>query len=106
MGETIAKNNLEIMYPAITILPIELTKATYFKNYSHKFGTYPFIMDQKKCEDLHSIFKKGFTNGLDKYPDEGDNLNHALIINGKVYPGYNGYGIHEETKDIKLAKKL
>ena len=64
-----------------------------FENYFHKFGAYPFIMDQTKCKDLHNIFKKGSAKGLDKYPDDEDNLHHALIIKVKVYPGYAGYRI-------------
>ena len=104
--EKLAADNIEIMHQTITILPIELTRDENLKNYLHKFSAYLFIMDQTKYKDLHIIFKKRFKDGLDKYPNEEDELHHALIINGKVYLGYDGYGINEGTKDIKLAKKL
>ena len=63
-------------------------------------------MNQTKCNELHNIFKKGFTKGLERYPDGEDDLHHALIINGKVYPIYDSYGIHAGTDDTKFTKKL
>ena len=50
--------------------------------------------------------KKGFDVDLEKYPNDEDDLHHSLIIKGKAYPGYNGYGIHARMEDIKLAKKI
>ena len=103
--EKLAKDNLEIMHPAIKILSIELTGYSTFANYFYEFGVYPFIMDQTKCKDLHNIFKKEFSKGLERYPDDEEDLHHVLLSKGKVYPIYDCYGIHAETDDIKLAKK-
>ena len=102
----LAKDILEIMQSAIKILPMELTGDSNLANYFNKFGAYPFIMDQKKYEDLHNIFKKGFQKILERYPDDEEDLDHSLIIKGKVYPEYDSCGIYAGTDDIKLAKKL
>ena len=55
-------------------------------------------MNQTKFKDLYSIFKIEFADGLDKFPDEEDDLHHILIISGKVYLIYDGYGIHKGAK--------
>ena len=73
-----------------------------FKNYFHKFGAYPFSMDQMKCETLHCIFKAEFKKGLETYPDKENKLHHALIIKDKVYPGYHEYG--KSTRDQGTSK--
>ena len=100
------KANGEVMHQAIKILPIESTTDLNFTNYFLKIGAYPFIMDQAMRDELHNIFKIGFEAGRQKYPDEDDELHHALIVNGKVYLGYKGYGIHTGTNGIKLARSL
>ena len=104
--EKLAKDNLEIMHPAIEIHPMELAGNSNFPNYFYKFGTYPFIMNKTKCKYLHNISEKGFSKGLERYPDDEEHLYHALIINDKIYPGYDSYGIHARTDGIILAKKF
>ena len=103
--EKLAENNIEILHPAIKILPIELTRDLNLKNYFYKFGAYPFIMDQTKCTTLHIIFKKkGLKDGLEKYSIEENKLHRALTINGKIYLGYDGYGIHQGTRTSNWLK--
>ena len=90
-----------MMHLAIKIIPIELTLDRNFKNYFHKYEAYQFSIDQLKCELLHGIFKAEFTKGLETYPNEENKLHHALIMKDNVYLGYNGYGIHQASQDIK-----
>ena len=43
---------------------------------------------------------------IERSPDDEEDLHHTLIINGKVYRGYDIYGTRTGTDDVKLAKKL
>ena len=61
-------------------------------------------MNEEKWNELHDIFKTWFNVGLKKYPDKDYEINYALIIDGKEYPGYEGYVIHAGTNDIKLVQ--
>ena len=85
---------------------MKLTRDPNFKNYFYEFGSYTFRMNETKCNEIHNIFKTGFKAGPQKYPDANNKLQYALIIKEKEYPRYEGYKIHEETNDIKLAQNL
>ena len=102
----IANDNLKMMNNVIKILPEELTKHSNYRNYLLKYGAYTFLIDQLKCKHLPNIFIDGFSAGLKEYPDDTHKYYHSLIINKIVYPGYNGYGIHQGSDNDKTARKL
>ena len=56
-------------------------------------------MDELSCGNPHIIFKDGFSAGLKKYPVDTQNFYHVLIINENVHPGYDGYGLHQGSKN-------
>ena len=56
------------------------------------------IFRQLLLRDLPPVAKK--------YPNEEHKYHNTLIINERVYPGYDGYGIHQGTDNSSTAKKL
>ena len=63
-------------------------------------------MDKLSCENFWVIFKNGFDDSLKKYPVDTHDFHHVLIINEKVYPGYDGYGLYQGSRNEKTVRIL
>ena len=104
--ENMATANLTMMEQVVKILPDELTSLPNYNNYYLKYGVYQYTMKLGPCEELQAALLTGFAAGRKKYPDEEHKFHNALIIKGGVYPGYEGYGIHQGTENESTSKKF
>ena len=62
-------------------------------------------MDEPSCENLCILFRNRFAADPKKYPVDTQKLHNVLIINEKVYPGYEDYGLHQGSKNCKNSKE-
>ncbi len=106
MLEEMENDNLQMMNNVVKILPKELAERPNYRYYLLKYKAYTFFMDQSKCKHLCKIFNDGFVAGLKEYYNDTHKYHHSLIIRKKVYPEYDGCGIHQGSKNDKTARKL
>ena len=102
----ISKENWEMMIQAAKFFLRELTQDLNFEFFPLKYGAYSFTMDELSCKTFRIIFNNGFEDGLKRYLVDIQDFHYALIINKKLYPGRDGYGLHQGSNNEVTAKKL